>query len=127
MARASDTWDMDTRVVRLAAEWRARSDAAELLLNSVKNKVGINVTATAVVSAMRIRTAPPFVGRTLRLALLGVGGLRPLHSRPERRAGRRRPFWLFAAGCAAGCVQPLRLLGSVCPLFVACQPRPTPW
>ena len=26
-----------------------------------------------------------------------------LHSRPERRAGRRRPFWLIAAGCAAGC------------------------
>jgi hypothetical protein len=32
-------------------------------LNNVKHKVGINVTATAVVSAMRIRTAPPFVGR----------------------------------------------------------------
>jgi hypothetical protein len=33
-------------------------------------------------------------------------GSGPLHSRPERRAGRHRPFWLFAAGCAAGCVQP---------------------
>ena len=69
---------------------------------------GMAMTATAVPSAMRIRTAPPFVGRaSARQALLGVGGLRPLHSRPERRAGRRRPFWLVAAGCAAGCVQPL--------------------
>ena len=69
------------------------------------------MTATAVASAMRIRTAPPFVGRVAaRQALLGVGGLRPVHSRPERRAGRHRPFWLVAAGCAAGCVQPLRLV-----------------
>src|SRR5580698_6048969 len=76
------------------------------------------VTATAVASAMRIRTAPPFVGRALaRLALLGVGGLRPSHSRPERRAGRHRPFWLIAAGCAAGVYSPVIASGS-CPLFV---------
>ncbi len=44
--------------------------------------------------------------RKARQALLGVGGLRPLHSCPERRAGRLRPSWLFAAGCAAGVVRP---------------------
>ena len=79
------------------------------------------MTATAVVSAMRIRTAPPFVGRALGAcqALLGVGGLRPLHSRPERRAGRRRPFWLVAAGCAAGCVKPFAVVARCRPHFGA--------
>jgi len=68
---------------------------------------------------MRIRTAPPFVGRALgaRLALIGVGGLRPVHSRPERRAGRRRAFWLVAAGCAAGCVQPFGVVARCRPQF----------
>jgi hypothetical protein len=54
---------MPTCSVRPAAVCRARAEAAGLLLNNVNNKVGINVTTTAVVSAMRIRTAPPFVGR----------------------------------------------------------------
>src|SRR6516225_12364749 len=111
----SDIGFMRTCTARPAAVCRAPAEAAELLLNSVKNKVGINVTATAVVSAMRIRTAPPFVGRSRRLALLGVGGLRPLHSRPERRAGRRRPFWLIAAGCAAGRVSALQVVLGVGP------------
>ena len=44
----------------------------------------------------------PSSGAHRRQALLGVGGLRPLHTCPERRAGRHRPFWLCAAGCAAG-------------------------
>src|ERR1039458_10373988 len=103
----------------MTASWRVtRAEAAGVLLNNVKRTAGMAMTATAVASAMRIRTAPPFVGReNSRLALLGVGGLRPLHSRPERRAGRRGPFWLFAAGCAAGCVQPS--IGSGCrPRFV---------
>ena len=47
----------------------------------------------------------PSSGARWRQALLGGGGLRPLHTRPERRAGRRRPFWHIAAGCAAGCVK----------------------
>src|SRR5579871_6681293 len=53
-----------------------------------------------------------------RRALLGVGGLRPLHSRPERRAGRLHPFWLVAAGCAAGCLtaQVVLWLGSSIPV-----------
>ena len=58
----------------------------------------------------------PSSGARWRQALLGGGGLRPLHPRPERRAGRRRPFWLGAAGCAAGCVK-ARGLSSVCPRF----------
>ena len=33
------------------------------------------------------------------VSLLGVGGLRPWHSFPGRRAGRRRPSWRCAAGC----------------------------
>src|SRR5271156_5818718 len=91
------------------ALWRGDcAQAGSLLISDVSTDgTATTMTATAVPSAMRIRTAPPFVGRALgaRQALLGVGGLRPLHSRPERRAGRHRPFWLLiAAGCAAGCV-----------------------
>jgi hypothetical protein len=50
-------------------------------------------------------------GTSLRRARQGArlcsvwAGSGQLHSRPERRAGRRRPFWLSAAGCAAGCVK----------------------
>lgn len=44
-----------------------------------------------------------------------------MHTRPERRAGRRRPFWLSAAGCAAGCVK-ARGLSSVCPRFSIFRP-----
>src|SRR5260370_870835 len=40
-----------------------RAEAAGLLLNNAKSNVGTTMTAAAVPSAMRIRTAPPFVGR----------------------------------------------------------------
>jgi hypothetical protein len=50
-------------------------------------------------------------------------GFRPLHTRPERRAGRLRPFWHGAAGCAAGCVK-ARGLSSACPRFVVYRPVP---
>ena len=46
-----------------------------------------------------------------------------MHTRPERRAGRHRPFWHGAAGCAAGCVK-ARGLSSVCPRFVVFRPVP---
>ena len=46
-----------------------------------------------------------------------------MHTRPERRAGRHRPFWHGAAGCAAGCVK-ARGLSSACPRFVVFRPVP---
>ena len=101
----------------LTAWWRiTRAEAAGLALHSVRSRTGMTtMTAPAVASAMRIRTAPPFVwARVRRARLCSVkGGLRPMHSRPERRAGRRHPFWLVAAGCAAGSVQPLGYFGWV--------------
>jgi hypothetical protein len=57
-------------------------------------------------SAMRVRMAPPFVGRTKRLPLIGVGGQRPSHAVPGRRAGRLCSSWRSASGCAAGVVMP---------------------
>src|SRR5580704_6053570 len=46
------------------ASWRVtRAEAAGVLLNNAKRTTGVTMTATAVASAMRIRTAPPFVGR----------------------------------------------------------------
>ena len=49
-----------------------RAEAAELLLKNAKKIAGIAMTATAVPSAMRIRTAPPFVGRARRARLCSV-------------------------------------------------------
>src|ERR1700722_4851845 len=69
------------------------------------------MTAIAVASAMRIRTAPPFVGRARRARLCSVwAGSGQMHSRPERRAERRRPFWLGAAGGGGGLGTALELL-----------------
>lgn len=49
---------------RVPASWRDRSEAAGLLLDSAKSKTGTTIrTARAVDSAMRVRTAPPFVRR----------------------------------------------------------------
>ena len=42
-----------------------RAEAAGVLLNNAKSNAGKTMTATAVASAMRIRTAPPFVGRVV--------------------------------------------------------------
>jgi hypothetical protein len=49
----------------------------------------MNATVPAAMSAMRVRTAPPFVGRAkARLPLLGVGGLRPIAFGPRTEGGQ---------------------------------------
>src|SRR5665213_4416744 len=73
-------------------------------VRSVTVMKAIGMIAT---SAMRVRMAPPFVGRTGRLPLIGVGGQRPVHAVPGRRAGRLRSSWRYASGCAAGVVMPM--------------------
>src|SRR5664279_344052 len=78
----------------------ARADCTEAAC--VRVLTVMRATGMIATSAMRVRMAPPFVGRAKRLPLLGVGGLRPLHTVPGRRAGRLRPSWLHAIGCAAG-------------------------
>src|SRR5664279_1123728 len=64
----------------------ARADCTEAAC--VRVLTVMRATGMIATSAMRVRMAPPFVGRAKRLPLLGVGGLRPLHSVPGRRAGR---------------------------------------
>ena len=82
------------------------AEASGVRPSAMRKTEVIQVTAIAVPSAMRIRTAPPFVGRRGARLCSVEGGLRPLHTRPDRRAGRHRPIWHIAAGCAAGCVKP---------------------
>ena len=49
---------------RVPASWRIRAEAAGVALDNAKTKTGTTVrTARAVDSAMRVRTAPPFVRR----------------------------------------------------------------
>ena len=49
---------------RVPASWRDRAEATELLFDNAKSKTGTAIrTASAVDSAMRVRTAPPFVRR----------------------------------------------------------------
>ena len=84
-------WCMSAPWCELTASWRVACAQAGSLLNSDMSTAGTatTMTAIAVASAMRIRTAPPFVGRALgaRLALLGVG---------------RAPAFAFAPRTASG-------------------------
>ena len=62
-------YDINVSLIRtvrcwLLASWRiSRAEAAEFVLKHAKKIAGMAMTAAAVPSAMRIRTAPPFVGR----------------------------------------------------------------
>ncbi len=77
---------------RPAAGWPPGGGAAEFKVDRT-----VRATGTIAASAMRVRTAPPFVGcADAHRPLLGVGGLRPSHSVPGRRAGRHLPSWLRA-------------------------------
>lgn len=96
--------------------WVALAEATGELLDNVKSNVGTAMTATAVVSAMRIRTAPPFVGR--------------VHAPGSARCGRA-PAIAFAPRTASGKASSVlahrrRVCGRLCTapgLGSRCRPR----
>jgi hypothetical protein len=77
----------------------------------------IQVTAIAVPSAMRIRTAPPFVGRTWRQALLGGGRAPAIAYAPRSESGKASSDLAYRRR-VCGRLCEARGLSSVCPLFV---------
>ena len=90
------------------ATWGASMEARAgcAMAANVRNATVMRAIGMIATSAMRVRMAPPFVGRAKRLPLIGVGGQRPSHAVPGRRAGRLRSSWRSASGCAAGVDMP---------------------
>ncbi|HUD18776.1 MAG TPA: hypothetical protein VMQ59_16040 [Acidimicrobiales bacterium] len=64
------------------------ADASGVRPSAIMMAEVIQVTAIAVPSAMRIRTAPPFVGRAWRQALLGGGRAPAIAYAPRSESGK---------------------------------------
>src|SRR6516165_10837598 len=109
----------------MPVSWR-RAAPAGLLLNDMKRMDGTTRTATAVDSAMRIRTAPPFVGRVVAPGSARCWRAPAIAFAPRTVSGkassvlacRRRVcgrfstaqvvIWLFVVLVSVGCARPGR-------------------
>ncbi len=108
-AAGAAAWD-DGASVRRATSWLTTGVASRAhagLVDKTVIPVTSVTTTTVAASAMRVRMAPPFVGRGDAPSSARCWRAPAIAFGPRTVGGKAPPSWLRAVGCAAGCVVPM--------------------